>query len=62
MFKKLLCDHDYVLIQNFTMESEFDIVKKAGYKPMNYHNLERLHVTDFKCSKCGKLKRKKARN
>ena len=53
----LKCSHDYEIINQFEMDSEFDSVRKAGYKPNSYHSLKRKHVTDFKCSLCGKSKR-----
>ena len=56
-FKKLFCDHDYELINQFEMKSEFDIVKEHGYRPNTWNSLKRRIVTDYKCTECNKIKR-----
>lgn len=60
MFKKLFCSHDYEKINQFEMKSEFDIVHESGLSPKTTCNLKRLIVTDYKCTKCNKLKRLEA--
>lgn len=37
--------------------SEFDIVVANGKIPNTWCNKKRKVVTDYKCSKCGKIKR-----
>ena len=55
--KKLFCSHNYQLINQFEMKSEFDIVVENGLIPNTYNSLKRKFITDYKCSKCNKLKR-----
>ena len=57
MFKKLFCHHDYHLVNQIKMDSEFTIVNKAGYKPKTSCSLKERIITDYKCSKCRKIKR-----
>lgn len=57
MLKRLFCLHSYNLINNFTIDSEFDIVHKSGCRPKTTCSLTRTYITDYKCSKCGKIKR-----
>ena len=57
--KKLFCLHDYELINQFEIKSEFDIVLEAGLLPAPHRSLKRIIVSDYKCSKCNKLKRLK---
>jgi hypothetical protein len=56
-FENLFCSHDYHLVNQFEMKSEFDIIHESGRRPMTIHSLKRLQVTDYKCSKCPKIKR-----
>jgi hypothetical protein len=55
--KQLFCSHDYHLINQTEVPSEFDVVAKSGYIPNSHCSLKRLIVTDYKCSKCNHLKR-----
>jgi hypothetical protein len=57
MIKSLFCKHDYVLINQIEMKSEFDIIVESGKQPTTCNSLTRLTCTDYKCSKCSKLKR-----
>lgn len=59
MFKQLFCNHDYHLINQFTVKSEFDIAKTNGYIPISFNSLTRIYITDYKCIWCGKIKRLK---
>lgn len=36
--------------------TEFDIVAKAGKVPNTWNCQKRSLITDYKCSKCGKIK------
>ena len=58
-FKKLFCSHNYEIINQFKMLSEFDIVADNGYTPKTNQSIKRQIITDFKCGNCNKLKRKK---
>lgn len=53
----LFCQHDYNLINQYELESEFDIVTKAGKVATLWNSQKRRLITDYKCSKCGKIKR-----
>lgn len=52
-----MCNHDYNLINQFEMMSEFDIICSHSYTPNTWCSKKRTYVTDYKCQKCGKLKR-----
>jgi hypothetical protein len=54
---RLFCDHDYNLVNQMKIKSEFERIRNAGYTPKTYHSLEEKVITDYKCSKCNKLKR-----
>jgi len=58
MLKQLFCSHDYIEVKNFKIESMFDIIKENGFTPNTHSSKRRIYVTDYKCSKCNKLKRK----
>ena len=55
--KSLFCKHDYNLVNQFEMKSEFDTVIEMGKIPNTWDSRTRLVVTDYKCSKCPKIKR-----
>lgn len=57
LLKILFCAHDYKLINQFEMMSEFDIVVKNGRVPNTWNSQARKVVTDYKCNKCNKIKR-----
>jgi len=57
MFKQLFCSHDYSLVNQFIIDSEFDVVVKAGAEPAPHRSLIRTYISDYKCIWCGKLKR-----
>lgn len=54
---RLFCNHDYNLINQYAMDSEFDIVVKAGKRPNTRNSQTRKLITDYKCSKCNSIKR-----
>lgn len=56
---RLFCSHDYDIINQFEMESEFDIVTKSGKIPNTWNSQKRIAVTDLKCKCCTKFKRLK---
>ena len=51
------CSHDYHLINQFEIKSEYDIVQDSGRIPNSLLSLKRKYIWDYKCSKCQKLKR-----
>jgi len=55
--KSLFCQHDYELVNQFELKSEFEIVAEAGKVPNTWNSQRRKTVTDYKCKKCKKLKR-----
>lgn len=59
LFKRILCTHDYHEINHFEIKSEFDIIDDAGFSPNTHCSRKRKYITDYKCSKCNKLKRLK---
>lgn len=58
--KNLFCRHNYKLVNQFEMMSEFDIVVSNGKIPNTGLCLSRRIVTDYKCKKCNKIKRLQA--
>lgn len=57
VISRLFCSHDYHLVNQFEMKSEFDIVIEAGKVPNTWNSQRRRIVTDYKCSKCNNIKR-----
>jgi len=57
IIKRLFCNHDYKIINQFEMKSEFDIVAENGWTPRSWCRLKRQTITDYKCIKCKKMKR-----
>jgi len=57
IFKRLFCVHNYQLINQFEIKSEFDIVVENGKIPNTWNRINRKVITDYKCSECNKLKR-----
>jgi hypothetical protein len=53
----LICKHNYELLNQFEMKSEFDIVQEHGKVPNTHNSQTRKVVTDYKCTKCQKIKR-----
>jgi hypothetical protein len=53
----LFCHHNYQLINQFEMISEFDIVVSNGKVPNTWNSQKRRIVTDYQCKKCNNLKR-----
>ena len=56
MFKKLFCSHDYNIIKELNISSEFDIVCENNRRPTTWNSRKRKHILVFKCTKCKKLK------
>ena len=54
---RLFCQHDYHLVNQYEMKSEFDIVVESGKIPNTHNSQPRRLITDYKCSKCNKIKR-----
>ena len=57
IINRLFCQHDFYLVNQFEMKSEFDLVVEAGKIPNTWNSQTRKHVTDYKCSICNKIKR-----
>lgn len=57
VISRLFCSHDYYLVNQFEMKSEFDIVVENGQVPNTWNSQTRRIVTDYKCSKCNNIKR-----
>lgn len=55
---KLFCNHNWKELQHFEIPSEAENVRSMGYKPNTHMGLKVTYVTDYTCTKCGKLKRK----
>lgn len=60
-FKKLFCSHDYHLINQFTIPSQYDAVVESGWTPNSFSSLTRKYVSDYKCSNCNSFKRLEAK-
>jgi hypothetical protein len=56
----LFCRHNYELVNQFEMMSEFDIVAANGKVPNTWNSQKRRIVTDYKCKKCNNIKRLQA--
>ena len=56
----LFCRHNYELVNQFEMMSEFDIVVANGKVPNTWNSQKRRVVTDYKCKKCNNIKRLQA--
>jgi hypothetical protein len=54
--KNLFCNHDFEISYHFEIPSEYDIMVSNGKTPFPYHSLTRTYITDYKCTKCGKIK------
>lgn len=54
--------HIWEIINQFTTESEAEVIKSLGYKPQNWNSFKKKYITDFHCLKCGKLIRKVVKN
>ena len=61
IIKRLFCQHNYHLINQYKMKSEFDIVVEAGKTPNTHDSRTRKVITDYECSKCNKIKRLSAK-
>lgn len=57
IFNQLFCQHDYHLINQQVMQSQFDIVVAAGKIPNTFNSQTRRLITDYKCIKCDSIKR-----
>lgn len=56
----LFCRHNYELINQFEIMSEFDSVVANGKVPNTWNSQKRRIVTDYKCKKCNNIKRLQA--
>jgi len=54
---RLFCQHNYHLVNQYEMKSEFDIVVEAAKTPNTHNSQTRRLITDYKCSKCNNIKR-----
>ena len=57
VISRLFCSHDYHLINQFEIKSEYDIVVEGGKVPHSLLSLKRKYIWDYKCGKCQKTKR-----
>lgn len=55
--KKLFCNHNFEMVHHFEIPSEYDIVVSSGKIANTHCSLTRKYITDYKCIKCGKIKR-----
>lgn len=53
----LFCKHSWERPSFYVTESEFEQVKRLGYNPNTHNSCTKYYITDYKCTKCGKLKR-----
>lgn len=51
MLKKLFCNHDYNMVNQFDVKSEFQIIREAGFTPNTWNSIRMKIVTDFKCNR-----------
>jgi hypothetical protein len=61
LLNRFLCPHNYHLINQFTIDSQFDIVISQGKTPTTWDSTRRVIVSDYKCSYCDKTKRLKVK-
>ena len=57
IFQQFLCAHDDEILNDFIIPSEFETILQNGKTPTTHSGLKRKYVTDFKCKKCGRVKR-----
>ena len=57
LINRIFCLHNYDLINQFTIPSEFDIIVENHKIPNTHNSLLRKVISDYKCNKCNKLKR-----
>jgi hypothetical protein len=53
---RFFCSHDYFLVDEFEIKSEFDIVNDSGRTPNTLCSLKRKYIYTYKCDKCKKIK------
>jgi len=60
----MFCKHQWELINQFTVSSQLEIMVSCGKPPDTWQpsSCVRTHVTDYTCTKCGKLKRFRERS
>jgi len=58
MLRQLFCNHDYSKTAHFVTQSEAEMLKEMGLQPNTHSNFQKKYITDYKCMKCRKLKRK----
>lgn len=54
---KLFCKHQWNELKHFVVPSEFDNCIESKKVPTTWVSLKRTYITDYQCSKCGKIKR-----
>ena len=59
IIERIFCTHDYHIVNQIEIKSDFDIVSDSGKTPNTHCSRKRKYITDYKCSKCNKLKRLK---
>lgn len=57
LINRVFCSHDYHLVNQFVIKSNFDIVNDSGRTPNSHCSLKRTYIYDYKCSRCEKMKR-----
>lgn len=55
---RIFCQHNFIIINQLDLMSEFDIVVMRSKVPNTWNSKKRKTVTDFECNKCKKIKRK----
>ena len=53
----IFCKHNWRKVNEFVIDSEFDLVVRANRTPNTWNSLKRKYITDYTCTECGKLKR-----
>ncbi len=57
VISRLFHSHNYIMVNQFEMKSEFDIVCENGFVPNTWTKRIRKVITDYKCTICNKIKR-----
>jgi hypothetical protein len=57
VISRLFHSHNYIMVNQFEMKSEFDIVCQNGFMPNTWTKIKRKVITDYKCTICNKIKR-----
>lgn len=54
--------HNYEIINQFETKSETEQLHEMGLRPNTHSSFSKKYITDFRCSICGKQKRKVIKN